>query len=59
MSEEFPKFPKTHTVRVESSLGGVIWLLGWLFTIGYLKLIWWEAILGIIIWPYYIGAALR
>lgn len=32
-----------------------IWFIGWLFTIGYLKLSFWKGVLGLIIWPYYIG----
>ncbi len=39
--------------------GGTIWFIGWLFTIGYVNLIWWKILLGIIIWPYYLGVALR
>ena len=35
-----------------------IWIAGWLFTIGYLHLSFWSGVLGIIIWPYYIGSAL-
>ncbi len=35
------------------------WFIGWLFTIGYLNLVWWEILLGLIIWPYYLGVALR
>lgn len=30
----------------------------WLFTIGYLHLTFWQGVLAIIIWPYYLGAAL-
>jgi len=41
-----------------SSLAGTIWFIGWLFSIGYVKLIWWQYILGIVIWPYFMGAAL-
>ena len=37
--------------------GGTIWFIGWLFTIGYANLIWWKILLGIIIWPYYLGVA--
>ncbi len=40
-------------------IGGTIWFGGWLFTIAFAKLIWWQAILGIIIWPYYLGSAVR
>ncbi len=37
---------------------GAIWLGGWLFTIGYLHLPFWRALLGLLIWPYYLGASL-
>ena len=37
------------------SLGG-LWFAGWLFTIGYLKLDFWMGLLGLIIWPYFIGS---
>jgi hypothetical protein len=46
---------KGHTA---SSLGGVIWFVGWLFTIGFLGLNWWQIIVGVIIWPYFLGAAM-
>ena len=26
---------------------GVIWFIGWLFTIGFAQLVWWKMILGI------------
>jgi len=35
-----------------------IWFIGWLFTIGYASLVWWKILLAIVIWPYYLGAAL-
>ncbi len=38
--------------------GGTLWLVGWLFTIGYLHLHFWIAVLALIIWPYYLGTAL-
>jgi hypothetical protein len=40
------------------SLAGAFWFAGWLFTIGYAHLVWWKIILGIIIWPFYLGTAL-
>lgn len=49
------KHPHTHT---GSHLAGTLWAIGWIFTIGFAKLIWWQAILGIIIWPYYLGTLL-
>jgi hypothetical protein len=41
------------------AFGGTIWFIGWLFTLAFAKLIWWQALLGIIIWPYYLGLAVR
>ena len=38
---------------------GVIWFIGWLFTIGFVNLVWWKILLGIIIWPYFLGVAMR
>jgi hypothetical protein len=40
-------------------LEGSIWLIGWLFTIGYVKLSFWPGVLAIIIWPWYLGSHLR
>jgi hypothetical protein len=36
---------------------GIIWFIGWLFTIGYAELVWWKIILGIVVWPFYLGQA--
>jgi hypothetical protein len=41
------------------TLGGGLWFAGWLFTLGLTQLIWWKAILGIVIWPYYLAVYLR
>ena len=41
-----------------SAPAGVIWFIGWLFTIGYLHLTFWKGVLALIIWPYYLGRAL-
>jgi hypothetical protein len=30
-----------------------------LFTIAFAKLIWWKALLALVIWPYYLGLAVR
>jgi hypothetical protein len=35
-----------------------LWFMGWLFTIGYAGLVWWEILLGIVVWPLYLGRAL-
>ena len=37
---------------------GVSWFAAWLFTIGYAKLSFWQGILAIILWPYYMGEIL-
>jgi hypothetical protein len=38
---------------------GILWFIGWLFTIGFLKLAFWKGVLALILWPYYIGAAIH
>ena len=45
-------------IKIEQhSSVGLIWVAGWLFTIGYLGLSFWQGVLAIALWPYYIGAA--
>ena len=44
--------------RDASALGGGLWCMGWLFTIGYLHLTFWKAVLALVIWPYYLGTTL-
>ncbi len=38
---------------------GMLWFGGWLFTIGFAKLVWWKAILGLVAWPYFLGITVR
>ena len=45
--------------RVAGALIGFIWFIGWLFTIGYAKLLWWQVIIAVVIWPYYLGVSLK
>jgi len=40
------------------SLTAFSWVAGWLFSIGFLQLGFWKAVLAICIWPYYLGAAI-
>ncbi|MCF7864955.1 MAG: hypothetical protein K9M11_00415 [Candidatus Pacebacteria bacterium] len=47
-----------HIVSQQNSLG-TLWIIGWLFTIGYLKLSFWKGVLAFIIWPYYLGVHFR
>jgi len=42
-------------LAIPNSASGAAWLAGWLFTIGYLHLTFWKCVLGIVLWPYYIG----
>lgn len=44
------------TVIVNAPAGGMIWFGGWLFTIGFAQLGFWKAVLGLVIWPYFLGA---
>lgn len=37
---------------------GILWFVGWLFTIGYCHLSFSQGIAAIVIWPYYIGASI-
>ena len=37
---------------------GPLWFTGWLFTVGYLHLAVGRAILGLLLWPYYLGSSL-
>ena len=38
---------------------GSLWFMGWLFTIGYVQLSFWKGLLAVVLWPYYLGGALR
>ena len=49
---------KSNFVNVDTGVG-IIWFIGWLFTIAFANLIWWKALLGLLIWPYYLGIVLR
>jgi len=40
-----------------AGLGFFFWFAGWLFTIAYANLVWWKIILGLVVWPYYLGLA--
>lgn len=35
------------------------WVTGWLFTIGFAKLTFWQGVLATVLWPYYIGTVIR
>ena len=58
MAEDKPS-GRSDRIRIEqhSSLG-MLWFAGWLFSIGFLHLPFWKGVLALVVWPYYIGAAL-
>ena len=41
-----------------SAIGGLFWFAGWLFTISFANLVWWKIILGIVVWPLFLGYAI-
>jgi hypothetical protein len=46
-------------VSCAGGVGGAFWFAGWLFTITYAQLVWWKIILGIVVWPLFLGEVLR
>ena len=50
---------KRRTVHVQSGMAGAFWSAGWMFTIAFAKLIWWKALLALIIWPWYLALHVR
>jgi hypothetical protein len=38
---------------------GAFWFAGWLFTGAFANLVWWKWILGIVVWPFYLGDIIR
>ena len=46
-------------IRIEQhGLSGMLWFGAWLFTIGFLQLSFGKGLLALLLWPYYLGAAL-
>lgn len=46
---------KTKVVVEKTSIAGTIWVIGWLFSIGFLKLSFTKGLFALLLWPYYIG----
>ena len=42
-----------------AGFAGAFWFAGWLFAIGFANLVWWKIILGIVVWPYFLGVFMR
>jgi hypothetical protein len=49
--------PKSMVISTPTA--GMLWFGGWLFTIGFAQLGFWKAVLGLIIWPYFLGVLAR
>lgn len=46
-------------IRIEQhSSTGLVWIAGWLFTVGFVHLSFWKGFLALVLWPYYLGATL-
>lgn len=37
---------------------GSIWIIGWLFTLGFCHFAFWKGVLALLLWPYYLGSML-
>jgi len=44
-----------HTANTSGAFAGAFWFMGWLFTISFAHLVWWKIILGIVVWPLFLG----
>lgn len=45
-------------IKIEHhTVSGGLWMAAWMFTIGYLHLTFWQGVLALLIWPYYLGVA--
>ena len=43
-------------VKIENRVDlGIFWMMGWMFSIGFLKLSVKQGLIALIIWPYFIG----
>jgi hypothetical protein len=47
---------KMQKIRIEQhTFMGTVWVAAWLFTIGFLHLAFWNGVLAIVLWPYFLG----
>lgn len=42
-----------------SGLVGPIWFAGWLFTLGFAGLSFWKGVLALVLWPFFLGVAVK
>jgi hypothetical protein len=52
-------FIMTKTIINNQDFLGTLWMIGWLFSIGFLRLSFWKGVLALIVWPYYLGVKFR
>ena len=45
---------KSIQIKQHTSLG-MLWFMGWLFSLGFLDLGFWKGLLALIVWPYFLG----
>lgn len=57
--EVHAKRPARPSAGAPSHGAGLLWFGGWLFTIGFAKLVWWKALLGLVAWPYFLGVTVH
>jgi hypothetical protein len=49
---------RVERIKIEQHSGvGMLWFGGWVFTIGYLGLGFWKAVLAVAVWPYFLGVS--
>jgi len=46
--------PNKTVVNHTTHIAG-FWFAGWLFAIGFCKLVWWKALIALVLWPYFLG----
>jgi hypothetical protein len=56
MNDERKIVVRTHDA---GGIAGIVWLIGWLFTWGYCHLVLPKAAFAALIWPYFLGVALK
>ncbi len=60
MSQETGEHRHKHYGRgAPASAAGMFWFMGWLFTIAFANLVWWKILLGIVVWPLFLGWAVK
>jgi hypothetical protein len=59
MTQEVIPRPPRAPAQSTANLAPTLWFGGWLFTIAFARLIWWKAILALVLWPYFLALTLR